>query len=255
MTLRVLVVDDEPLARRKLVRFLEAEPGTLVVGECGDGAEALRRIEELAPDLVFLDIQMPGVSGLEVAEAIGPEAIPALVFVTAFDQYAVKAFEIHALDYLLKPFDRDRFRRALERARAERAGGADGALRRQLADVLAELRRRTGPAPRFLVRERGGVAIVRAADVDWIEAQGNYVCLHVGPEAHLLRETMAGIEGRLDPSAFLRIRRTAIVNVARIEALRPWTKDEKVVVLGTGARLAVSRRYRERAERLLGGLL
>jgi two-component system, LytTR family, response regulator len=261
-SLQVLVVDDEPLARRKLRRFLEAEPGVRCAGECGTGEQAIARIQAGGIDVVLLDIQMPGVSGLEVVEQVGAERMPSVVFVTAHDRYAVRAFDVHAVDYLLKPFDRERFRVALRRTRLRhRAFSGSGAGHRPLAGSgeqtaqLTALLRDMLPrgAGRVAVRKAGGVVFVALGDVDWIESQGNYVALHVGRETHLVRDSLGAFEGRLDPRRFARVRRTAIVNLGRVAALRPWEKDEHVVLLQSGARIPVSQPYRRPLEQALAG--
>jgi len=248
--LSVLVVDDEPLARRRLRRLLERE-AVAIAGECGNGREAVDALQKGGVDAVFLDVQMPGLDGFDVLEAVGAARMPPVVFVTAFDQYAVRAFDVHAVDYLLKPFDAERFRRALSRLRQARSAPRDELserLRRLLQDREAERR-----PPRFLVRHAHGMRLVTAQDVEWIEAQGNYAALHAGPDTHLLREPLSSLEARLDGEQFLRVSRSAVVNVSRVKALSPWTKDEHVLVLASGTRIAVSRGYRERVERVLSG--
>jgi two-component system LytT family response regulator len=246
--LRVLVVDDEPLARRKLQRFLLDEPLARCVGSCGSGEEALQRLREQPVDALFLDVHMPGLSGFELLERLSPERLPPVVFVTAFDRYAVRAFEAAAVDYLLKPFDRERFQKALARLR-QRASARNAALPEELRELLARsLEPR--PAPRFLVRKATGYVPLQAARVDWIEAQGNYAALHAGSETHLLRETLASLEQRLP--GFARVRRGAIVNLERIAALQPWDRDEHVVVLTTGVRIGVGPSYKQALEQHLG---
>ena len=247
---RVVIADDEPLARERLSMLLRQEDAIDVVGECADGVEAIGAIRSLKPDLVFLDVQMPGATGFDVIEAVGPADMPPVVFVTAYDRYALRAFDVRALDYLLKPFDRERFQQALARARQQlQPGGSD--LPRRLLALVRELK---GPrtVERFVIRSGGRVYFVRAAEIDWIEAAGNYVKLHVGDEAHLLRETMSAIETQLDPETFLRIHRCHIVNIERIQELLPGHNGEYIVCLKGGARLALSRGYREKAEQKLG---
>jgi two-component system LytT family response regulator len=249
--LRVLVVDDEPLARRKLMRFLDEEPLARCVGSCGSGEEALARLRAQPVDALFLDVQMPGLSGFELLERIAPEQLPPVVFVTAFDRYAVRAFEAAAVDYLLKPFDRERFRTALLRVR-ERAALREGAVtRRELRALLGALGEGE-PALRFLVRKSAGFVPVAAQDVDWIEAQGNYVALHAGSDTHLLRDTLQALEERLAGEGFARVRRTAIVNLSRIAALQPWERDEHVLVLKNGVRIDVGPSYKQALEKRLG---
>ncbi|AHG89633.1 LytTr DNA-binding region [Gemmatirosa kalamazoonensis] len=257
--LRVLLVDDEPLVRRGLRTFLAAEPGVEVVGECRDGREALGAVRELSPDVMFLDVQMPELDGFGVLDALGPGDRPAVVFVTAFDAYAIRAFDVHAVDYLLKPFDEPRFRTALERARervAARRGAAAGVAsvphdpsRVALDALLAQLRgdgRVAGDwLARIAVRETDRVTYVPVADVDWLEADDNYVRVHTRGGARLVRETLKALEARLDPRRFARIHRSAIVNLERVRELRPTFNGEYVVVLATGTRLTLSRGYRD----------
>jgi two-component system LytT family response regulator len=246
VSLRVVVVDDEPLARERLRTLLAVEPGVELVAECGDGLEALAVLERERPDLVFLDVQMPGLDGFDVLGALDVRRLPAVVFVTAYDRYALRAFEVHALDYLLKPFDRQRFGRALERARRDLVTARGG-----LADLVEELRRDRKRLQRIVVKTEERAFFVRPADVDWMEAAGNYVRLHVGPATHLVRERMKNLEERLDPDTFLRIHRSRIVNLDRVRELLPWARGEHVVVLVTGARLTTSRRHSRRLQELL----
>jgi two-component system LytT family response regulator len=244
MTLRVLIVDDEPLARRRLRALLKDEDGIEIAGECEDGVSAVAAVRRVAPDVLFLDVQMPGMDGFDVidaiVEAIGPSRCPAVVFVTAHDQYALKAFDVHAVDYLLKPFDRTRLRLALTRARALAAREQD--LGRTLLALVADVRA-TRPAERIAVQTRGRVSFVRAAEIDWIEASGHYVTLHVDRDAHLIRGTIKTFEARLDRTRFVRIHRSAIVNVDRIKELLPSFHGEYVVVLRDGTRVSSSRGY------------
>lgn len=252
MTVRIIVVDDEPLARRRLTRLLEREPGAELIAACGTGHEAVEAVERHAPDLLFLDVQMPGLDGFGVLEALGPSTPPVVIFVTAFDTYAVQAFEASAIDYLLKPFDADRLHRAFERAelrlRQKDTGGAPA----RLLHLLEELNRRRTTAERLAIRADGRLYFVRVPDIDWIETAGNYVRLHTGKTSHLLRETLASLESRLDAGRFLRIHRTTIANVERVKELQPWFSGEYVAILQDGTRLKVSRGYRDRVARWLG---
>ncbi len=250
--LRVLVVDDEPLVRQGIRDFLETEPDVAVVGECGNGVEALETIAREPVDLVFLDVQMPELDGIGVAAALAGQSGPAVVFVTAYSEHAVRAFEVNAVDYVLKPFDRDRFSAALARARARRAGGEQAELSRRLAAVLVELQRSQGHAQRVLVRSEGRIRFVAVDDIDWIEAADNYARLHAGAERHLIRETMGSLEARLDPMRFARIHRSAIVNLARIRELQPTFNGEYAVILHSGAKLTLSRGYREALRAKIG---
>jgi two-component system, LytTR family, response regulator len=252
---RVIVADDEPLARERLRMLLGEEGWVEIVAECQDGQETIAAIQAHQPDLVFLDVQMPGATGFDVIEAVGPSRMPPVVFVTAYDRYAPRAFDVRALDYLLKPFDRDRFQQALGRARQQLQQHSQGELERQLLELVNDLREPPQKVDRFVVKSGGRVYFVRTDEIDWIEAAGNYVKLHVGPEAHLLRETMTAIEAQLDPDVFFRIHRCHIVNIDRVQELQPWFNGEYVVCLRTGARLTLSRGYREKLQQRLGGAL
>jgi two-component system LytT family response regulator len=252
--IRVLVADDEPLVRRRLVRLLRAESGLEVVAECKGGRSAVEQIRALDPDLVFLDIQMPDLDGFGVIAEVGVEAMPAVVFVTAFDQYALRAFEVHALDYILKPFDGERFQRALARARAQlgaraRGGADDERLRQLLAEMLGR-----GDAPpkppspfyeRVAVKTDGATRILQIADVDWFETDGNYVRLHVGKSTYLIRSTANRLQEELDPARFARIHRRYLVNLDRVVGLEPWFGGDAVVLLRDGTKLRLSRNFRE----------
>ncbi len=248
MSLRVLVVDDEPLARERLRTLLEAERDVDVVAECADGVEAVAAFREARPDVVFLDVQMPGMDGFDVLEALGPDELPAVVFVTAHDRYALKAFDVHAVDYLLKPFDRERFASALERARLDLRAADAG--RRVLA-LVADLRRERRPRQRIVVKAAGRVFFLQPSEIDWMEAAGNYVRLHAGKNVHMVRDTMKGLEDRLDPDTFVRIHRSRIVNLDRVREIQPWFHGEYVIVLTTGEQLTTSRRHSVRLQELL----
>jgi two-component system LytT family response regulator len=250
--IRTLIVDDEPLAREKMRSLLEAEDDIEVAGECRDGVEAIETIRRTPPDLIFLDVQIPEVDGFGVIERIGPEKMPAVVFVTAYDQYALQAFEVHAVDYLLKPFDQERFQKALARARAEVESRRNGDFSQRLLALLQDLKSPQGHLERLVVKSSGRLFFLRVEEIDWIESSGNYVCLHVGSESHLLRETMSGIEAKLDPARFIRIHRTAIVNIDRIKELQPLFHGEYEVVLRNGTTLTLSRGFRDRLQGLIG---
>jgi len=239
--MRVLVVDDEPPARRKLMNFLREERDVEIVGEAGNGTKAAALIEELEPDLVFLDVQMPGMTGFEVLETLGGR-VPLIVFVTAYDQYAVKAFEVHALDYLLKPFDRDRLQTCLSRVRDQisRSAGAD--LQARMQKLIAEATGRAY-ATRLMVKHHGRVVFLQIRDVDWIKALANYVELHVGAQTYMIRETLNSLESRLDPDLFARVHRSVIVNLDRIKELQPWSHNDYLVILKDGTEIRMSRRY------------
>jgi two-component system LytT family response regulator len=255
MTLRLLVVDDEPLARERITTLLASEKDCAVVGECRDGREAVEAIERLSPDVVFLDVQMPEVDGFEVLREVGVDAVPAVIFVTAYDQYALKAFEVHAVDYLLKPFDRARFQSALGRARAQVAQAQPDAAGAKLLDLLRDLRPQKTAVDRLVVRDSGRIFFLRADEIDWIESCGNYVQLHVGADTHLVRDTMSGMEDKLDGDQFVRIHRKALVNVSRIKELQPLFHGEYAVILSNKTRLTLSRGYKDRLKGLLGEAL
>ncbi len=252
---KVMLVDDEPLARGKLRRLLADEEDIEIVGEAGSAEEAQEKLGELRPDLLFLDIQMPGQDGFALLESLPPDQLPAVVFVTAYDEHAVRAFEVSALDYLLKPFDRERLELALERAREALARREGVGLDEQLRSMLQELRGEQPFLDRFVVRSVGRIVFVRAADVDWIEAAGNYVRLRIGKESHLLRETMSSLETRLDPKVFARIHRSTMVNIDRIRELNHIFHGDYSVLLKDGTRLTLSRGYREQFERIVGGVV
>jgi two-component system LytT family response regulator len=247
--IRTVVVEDEPVARDRLLALLSEESDVEVVGACGDGREAAAAIHKMAPDLVFLDVNLPEMDGVTLARSLDPERRPAVVFVTAHDEYALHAFELHALDYLLKPFSAQRFRAALTYAREHLAQRRATTLGRQILDMLPEMQR-PAAAPsltldRLIVKSSGRIYFVRTADIDWCEAEGNYVRVHVGPQQHLVRETMNRMEAQLDPAQFVRIHRSTIVNVDRIQELRSSFNGEHLVLLRTGTRLTMSRGYRE----------
>ncbi|MGH7471309.1 MAG: LytR/AlgR family response regulator transcription factor [Longimicrobiales bacterium] len=257
MTLDVLLIDDEPLARKRLRQFLGEYDDCTIVGECGDGREAIARIRELTPDLVFLDVQMPEVNGLDVLAALDPGERPLVVFVTAHDAFAVRAFEVHAVDYLLKPFDRDRFRGAYERARELFANRAAREQHTRLSALLAETGRvdggLDGPPPilrdRILVKTGTRVLFLNPSDIDWVEAAGNYVRLHVGADEYIVRESITRLESMLGPGQFARVHRSTIVNLNRVRELRPWFSGEMIIVMHSGAELKLSRTYRKDLER------
>lgn len=249
--IRTLIADDEPLARERLRALLARHPDIDVIGECSNGADAIEAIGELRPDLVLLDVEMPQVDGFGVLEALDSDSLPAVVFISAHDQYAVKAFEAHALDYVLKPFDEARIDRALHRVR-DRLSHPPGTrhIDPRLLSLLEELRDRRR-SDRLVVKTGGRVVFLRTEDIDWVEASGNYVRLHVGGDAHLLRESMKNMERRLDPSTFVRIHRSAIVNVDRIRELEPWFHGEYIVILRDGTRLTSSRVFSDRLNALI----
>lgn len=234
--IRVLVVDDEPLARSNLLVLLRADPEIGMIGQCGSGEEALSEIRVANPDLLFLDVQMPECDGFDVLELLGSNLPPAIVFVTAYDQYALRAFEAGALDYLLKPFDNARFELALSRAKQRIRLGRD----------------RTQKLERVAIKNAGQVCFVKIAEIDWIEAADYYACLHVGPKSHLLRRTLADLEQDLDPNVFFRVHRSSIVNLERVRGLKLRQDGEYEVLLENGATVRLSRRYRKHLQARLG---
>ncbi len=252
MKIRVLIVDDEPIARERLRALLEREPDLEVLGECRDGNEAVAAIRRERPDLVFLDVQIPELDGFGVIRALSDDKLPVVVFVTAYDQYALQAFEVHAVDYLLKPFDEERFQRALLRARQAIQAEQGGGVNERLLALLKDLQPEPQYLERVVVKNSGRLFFLRTDELDWIESSGNYVCLHAGKESHLLRETMSALESRLDPARFIRIHRTAIVRIDAIKELHPLFHGEYEVALRDGTRLTLSRSYRDRLQSLLG---
>ncbi len=253
MKIRTLIVDDEPLARERLRKLLQAEPDIEIVGECADGKEAVALANAEQPDLIFLDIQMPELDGFGVVAGLEGEPLPAVIFVTAYDRFALKAFEVHALDYLLKPFDRERFQKALARARTLVQNRQTGDLSRRLSSLITDLKpRQEKYIDRLAVKTEGRVLFFKTEDIDWFEAADNYVSIHVGNEEHLHRETMSSLEGKLPPTRFLRISRSTIVNIERIKELQPMFHGDYVVILKNGTRLNLSRNYRDKLNQLLG---
>jgi two-component system LytT family response regulator len=272
--IRAIIVDDELLARRGIRARLERVGGYVIVAECASGREAVAAIREHVPNVVFLDVQMPGVDGFGVIDEIGAANMPIVIFVTAFDNHALRAFEAHAFDYLLKPIDDDRFTATVERARQRVVERAESEVARRLAALMSDIRPALAgvdhpPAPRadpaaatpsgavsrIVVRDRDRVLLIDVGDIDWIGADGDYVRIHASGKSHLIRDTMAAMEQRLDPTAFVRIHRSAIVNSSRIRELRPYSSREYAVILHDGTRLRLSRRYRERLRSHFGEYL
>jgi len=252
VSIRALIVDDEPLARQRLRRLLKDEADIEVIGECADGGEAVVAIRTERPELVFLDIQMPVLDGFGVLQALGLDNLPAIIFVTAYDRYALRAFEYNALDYLLKPFDRERFRKTLERARTQLDRGPTGEEAKQILGAVEEYKNEGRVLERLVIKSSGRVFFLRVDEIDWIEAAGNYVRLHVGKEGHLLRDTMNSLEARLDPKRFLRIHRSTMVNIERVQELQPLFHGDYVVILRDGTQLNLSRGYRQRLQEVFG---
>jgi two-component system LytT family response regulator len=259
--IRTLIVDDEPAARAALQSLLAADREIEVIGECADGRSAVERIEREHPDLVFLDVQMPGMSGFDALGRLEVGELPEVVFVTAYDEYALRAFEVHAADYLLKPFSDDRFHLALTRAKRQVRQRRLGELSDRLVTLLDAIGR-DGPAGspgagrylrRFVIKSGGRATILAVRDIDWIAAEGDYVKIHAGKISHLLRETMRRLETQLDPARFVRIHRSTIVNIERIKEIQPYFHGEYVVLLNDGTSLKLARGYRQHLETALGG--
>jgi two-component system LytT family response regulator len=251
---RALIVDDEPLARRSLRLLLERDADIEIAGECNNGAEAIEFVKAEQPDLVFLDIQMPGLSGFEVLEKLGQSGpLPVIVFVTAFDEHAIRAFEFNALDYLLKPFSDERFQISLVRAKTQLAQQEIGQLSKKLLALAENFKTGTPPiekpdenyTSRFMIKAGGRISFVKAEEIDWIEAADYYVKLHVGRKGHLIRETMNDLETKMDPSRFVRIHRSTIVNIDRIKELQPYFNGHYIVILNDGTELKMSRSRRD----------
>ena len=251
--IRVLIVDDEPLAREKIRALVGEDPGVEVVGECGNGAEAVEQVRALAPDLLLLDVQMPEAGGFDVLEALAADRPPLVIFITAYDRYAVRAFEVNAFDYLLKPFDRERFSAAIERAKEQIRRQRDGDLGRRILTLLEQIKDEPKHLERLVVKTGGRIFFIQADEIDWVEAEGNYVQIHVGKKAHLLRETLTNLEAQLDPKKFVRIHRSTIVNLSRVRELHSWTHGEYHVILHDGTQLTLSRNYRDNLQSVLGG--
>jgi two-component system, LytTR family, response regulator len=265
-SIRTLIVDDEVLARQRIRNLLRGRVEFVVIGECANGHEALSVIERHAPDLIFLDVQMPDLDGFGVLEALTARQLPVIVFVTAYDQYAIRAFEFHALDYLLKPFDDERFEKTLEWARSQLEQQRLRQLGEQMFALLEDNRRGSksgtgkgsitpaepNPLSRLIVKSAGRVCFIKTEEIDWIEAEGYYARLHVGGKSHLLRETLTNLESQLDQNRFLRIHRSTIVNLERIRELQTHSHGEFTVVLTDGTQLKLSRGYRDRLTALLG---
>lgn len=255
LRIRTLIVDDEAPARDRIRQLLKTEPDVVVVGECSNGRQAVEEILRQKPELVFLDVQMPRLNGFQVLAAVAAEGakLPLVVFVTAYDAYALKAFEVHALDYLLKPFDRERFQKSLDHVRDQLKRVSSDQADVGLAAMLQDLKAGLAKTDRLVFKEDGRVVFLRTETIDWIEADGNYVRLHAGNESHYFRETLTTLEAQLPPAMFMRVSRSALVNLDRVKELQPLFYGDYVVILASGARLNMSRTYRHRLESLLEG--
>lgn len=252
VSIRTLIVDDEALARERLQSLLQASDGIEIVGECSNGLEAVDLIRRLSPDLVFLDVQMPLLDGMGALRELEGAPLPLIVFVTAFDNFALQAFEFHAVDYLLKPFDRERFELALQRAKERLQSKKAGDIEKRMSELLDHLRPDSKTSERLAIKTDGRVLLLKFDDLDWIEAADNYVNVHTGADNFLVRETMTSIEQRLPQRKFMRISRSTLVNLDRIKELQPLFHGEYVVILRNGTKLTLSRTYRDKLQNLLG---
>ena len=244
--LRIVIIDDELLARHRIRELLKSHRDVEIIGEARNGKEAIETIARQRPDLVFLDVQMPDMDGFEILKKLDPASLPFVIFVTAYDQYALRAFEVHAVDYLMKPFDRERFGKAINHARSRLA--AKGSDAQHLVSLLEDLSSRKTFVERFAIKNGETIHYIRASDVDSIEAEGNYVRLKVANSSYLLRDTLNNIESQIDPRLFVRIHRSTIVNMNRVRELQTWARGEYRVVLHNGAAHTLSRGYREHFE-------
>jgi len=251
--IRVLLVDDEPLAREMLREMLQGDSAVEIVKECVNGLEALDAIRTYTPEVIFLDVQMPELGGFEVLEALGKQ-IPHIIFVTAYDQYAVRAFEVNALDYLLKPFDQERFDISWQRARSQIMHDRNGGTDQRILALLEEMKAGNKYLERLVIKSGGRIYFLETTEISWIEAEGNYVSVHSGKKSHLLRETISSLELQLDPKKFVRIHRSSIVSLAHVLELQPWFHGEYRVILQDGTQLTLSRNYRDKLQEALGKL-
>jgi two-component system LytT family response regulator len=242
--IKAIIVDDEFLGRERICSLLSKHADIEIVGECVNGREAVEAIQNLKPDLVFLDVQMPKIDGFEVVEIIGTENMPAVIFVTAYDEYAIRAFDINAVDYLLKPFDKERFEKAVERAKREiKRQESPTEIRENLRELLTEVKNEPQFLKRIPVKSASGTTFVLTEEIDWIAASGHYLELHTGNKTHLIREKLSVIETKLDPQIFMRIHRSTIVNFDRIKSLHPMFNGDQLVILKDGRELNLSRNY------------
>ena len=250
MKIRTVIVDDMPLARRRIKRYLGVDDEIEVIAECANGSEAVDAIRKLRPDLLFLDVQMPEMDGFDVLAEIGADRMPAVVFVTAFDEFALKAFDVNAVDYLLKPFDHERFRRALARVKLQIAQRS-GTLNERLSVLLSEVKAKPKYLKRLVVKASGRTMVLLTAEIDYIEAAGNYLRIRIGKSEYLIRDRLSSLESKLDPEKFTRIHRSTIVNVERIKEMHPLFNGDQMLILDKGSQLTMSRNYRDKLLSLL----
>jgi two-component system LytT family response regulator len=253
MSIRTIVVDDMELARNRLMRYLRRHNDVEVVAECADGTSAIESIRSLTPDLVFLDIQMPEQDGFDVARSLDNDQRPEIVFVTAYDEFAVKAFEVHAVDYLLKPFSEERLDRTLANVRRRLQLSRDAVAPQNISELLRAVGRAPAHSRSLVIKTNGRSVVLQQDEIDWVEAAGNYLNIHTGKESYLIRETMAQFEQKLDPALFARIHRSTIVNAARVRELHPLFNGDQEIILRNGGRLTMSRTFRQKLLELLGG--
>ena len=252
MTIRTIVIDDEPLVRTSILRVLRTDRDIEVIRECGDGVSALQAIQQERPDLIFLDVQMPGLTGLQVIEAVDGAAMPVTIFVTAFKDYAIEAFEANAVDYILKPFGKERLEKSIARAKVRLAPSVDGGYAAQLLQALTAVQKQQQYQERIAVPVNGRIFLVEAKDIDWIEADKNCVRLHVGNIVYELRNTLSNIESMLNPKQFTRIHRSTLINVSKVKEIHPWFHGHHKIILRNGKELRMSRYQSESAKLLLG---
>ncbi|MEI7905973.1 MAG: LytTR family DNA-binding domain-containing protein [Bacteroidota bacterium] len=251
--IRAIIVDDEPLAREKVLLFARSENDIEIVDVCANGHDALSSCKKFKPDLLFLDIQMPEMNGFEMLNQLKIDPLPGIIFITAYDEFALRAFEFHAVDYLLKPFDRNRFTKAVNHARESiqsHTQSDETAL--QIQTMLNSINQESARPERLIVKTNGKIIFLRMNEIDWMEAAGNYVNVHVGNEAHLIRETMNNIQDQLDPQHFIRIHRGTIINIEKVKELQPYYNGEYKVVLQNNTQVILSRGYRENFKKILG---
>jgi len=255
MKIRALIADDESLARERVRELLADESDIELIAECADGREAVQAIQHHNPDLLFLDIEMPELDGFQVLKSVPTEHMPAVIFITAYDRYAIKAFEEHALDYLLKPFDKARFANAVSRARTRLEHENNGTLSSKVVALLQQVDAQPKLIDRLAIKSRGRVVFLRTDEIEWIEAAGNYVEVHAGKDCHLIRDTLNSFEEKLDSRKFMRIHRSCMVNLEFIKELQPGLAGEYVVVMRDGRQLTLSRGYRDKVQQLIGGTI
>ncbi len=252
--IRTLIIDDVQLARERLKRCLGEEPGVEVVGECDNGERAVAAIRAHRPDLIFLDVQMPALDGFGVLEALGGEGLPAVIFVTAYNEYAIQAFEVNALDYLLKPVDCKRLHKAVGRVRSQAAPPPAENFDARFRALIEDIRSPPRHLKRLTIRQTGRTILLPADEIDWVETYGNYLKVHAGRESHLIRGTMQQLEAKLDPEKFVRVHRSALVNIERVKEIYPRSNGDQDLVLRDGRQLILSRNYRDKFLSLLGEL-